>query len=167
MIIRNLRFQVVSTWVWNAIAAFLVMLIVAVAAPGMGLNNEALSDRPALASLPILSEIVAAGLLPVLYSILRKDRLAGVGLNRTNLARSLLLSIPVVLLYLIFIALGLDRFPSVDWAEIHFSNLWGLPLAILAILAYGPLEVFFVTWLIQRTDELFTAGTGRSHRGLS
>ncbi len=153
----NRKFQIVSTWVWNAIAAFLVIMIVAVAAPGVGLNDEALSDKPALAILPILSEIVAAGLLPVQYTFLRKDRPAIYGLSKTNLARSLLLSIPVVLLYLVFIALGLDRFPSIDWAGIHFSNLLGLPLAILAILAYGPLEVFFVIWLIQKTDELFNS----------
>ncbi len=151
------KFQIISTWVWNAIAAFLVIVIVAVAAPGVGLSNEALNDRPALAIIPILSEIVAAGLLPVLFAVLGKDRPANFGLSSKNLARSLLLSIPVVLIYLVFIAFGLDRFPDVNLANIHLTNPWGFLPAILAVLAYGPLEVFFVIWLIQRTDQLFNS----------
>ena len=67
-------FQVITTWIWNGVGAFVVMGIVAALLPvNIATDREALKARPDLALIPIITEIVAAGLLPIVFTLINKD----------------------------------------------------------------------------------------------
>lgn len=94
------------------------------------------------------------GLLPLVISLACRDDPAEYGLTRKGLRESLLLSLLFVgvmfgYAYLTRGALMTDDRPPL---ALGFpANLW---YGILGIIAWGPLEVFFVVWLIANTDRL-------------
>jgi len=161
------RFQVVITWVWSAIGAFVITAFVSsLISANIVANRTVLSEHPDLVIIPILGEIVAVGLLPVLFTILSRDDTVLYGLRARQLGKSLLLSLLVAAVYCVALF-------GTEMSHISLGGLPGLPpspvnllYAILAVFAYGPLEVFFVVWLIHNTDRIFKTEAQIVSRGL-
>ncbi len=160
----NPIFRVVTTWLWFIVGAILVILIILTV---YGINfakaMEILGERRYLA---VYVEIVSVGLLPVVFTLICRDDLMLYGLGRKGLAKSLLLSglFAVVLFGIGFLTrgqlmTGLSPSPHLDFPW----NIWHVTLGVFA---YGPLEVFFVIWLIANTDRIFKSENKIVSRGL-
>jgi hypothetical protein len=153
--------------VWSAIGVLVITAIVSsFLSTNIVANPNVLREHPDLVIIPILGEIVAVGLLPVLFTILNRDDIALYGLGARRLGKSLLLSLLVAAVY--YVALF-----GTEMSHISFGGLPGLSLSplnllysILAVFAYGPLEVFFVVWLIYNTDRIFKTEAQIVSRGL-
>jgi len=109
---------------------------------------ERLYAEPYLAS---YGEIVGVGGLPLLITLLCRDNPSIYGLRREGIAKSLILSLLLVLAYasLLIASKGYPRISHVCFNLNFPYNVW---YALLGVFAYGPLEVFFVVWLIVNTD---------------
>lgn len=151
------KFQVPATWVWNVVGTLAVAVVVAAALPqNIALDRSALTQEPSLALIPILSEILLVGFLPIVFSVLRRDQAAEYGITGKRLFVSLVLSAGVVLAYFAYLSLRAGVLTtSVQLPGLHQPTLGNALLAVLALVAYGPLEVFFVVWLIHNTDRIF------------
>lgn len=167
-VLQSPKFQVIATWVWNGIAAIIVMGLVAVLLPdNIAINRDAMRQQPELALIPIVTEIIAVGLLPIVFSILNKDKAESYGLSRKGLVQSIALSALVLIVYLAAISINAGQVTTgITLSGVHFSKPLNLLFAVLAILAYGPLEVFFVIWLIHNTDRIFNSEAPILSRGL-
>ncbi|WFO74604.1 hypothetical protein J4526_05850 [Desulfurococcaceae archaeon MEX13E-LK6-19] len=107
------------------------------------LNNE-----PYLAS---YAEVVGMGGLPLVFTLFCKDEPQIYGLRREGMLMSLALSLPLIAINILArILYGSPRFESFNLLFPY--NIW---YAFLGVFAYGPLEVFFVIWLIVNTDLVF------------
>ena len=92
-----------ATWLWNFVAVLLISsILLSVLPENMALDPAALKANPALALIPVLTEIVAAGLLPLLFVLVDREKLALYGLQRQGLLKSLALSVLVVLVFFAF-----------------------------------------------------------------
>jgi hypothetical protein len=151
------RFQVPATWIWNVIGTFTIVAILAVALPrNIALDRSALTQQPSLALIPILSEIILVGLLPIVFSILRRDKAAEYGITDKHLPASLALSAGVVLVYFAYLSIRAGHLStSVQLPGLYQLTVGNALFAGLGLVAYGPLEVFFVVWLIHNTDRIF------------
>ncbi len=142
---------VIIVWIWMFLGSIGTIALIAYV-KGVPLVFEQiinmLSNEPYLAS---YGEVVGVGGLPLIITMLCKDGLKMYGLRREKLVRSILLSIPLIaVIFALRITLGDMEFEKFS---LQFPyNIW---YAILGALAYGPLEVFFITWLIVNTDYIF------------
>lgn len=151
------KFQVLTTWGWNVVGTFVVAAVVAIALPqNIALDRTAVIEQPSLALIPIFSEIILVGLLPIVFSMLRREKAAEYGIKGKNLLLSLLLSAAVVLVYFAYLSIQAGHLTtSVQFPGLHQPTIGNTLFAILGLAAYGPLEVFFVVWLIHNTDRIF------------
>ena len=151
------RFQVPATWIWNAFGTFAVAAIVAIALPrNIALDRSAMKQQPSLALIPIFSEIILAGLLPIVFSILRRDKAAEYGITGKGLLVSLVLSAGVVLVYFSYLSIRAGHLTTnLQLPGLHQLMVGNALFASLGLVAYGPLEAFFVVWLIHNTDRIF------------
>jgi len=140
---------VVLVWVWMFFGAIVTELIIGFV-KGWRIDEifERLYIEPYLAS---YVEIVSVGGLPLLITLLYGDSPSTYGLRKEGLIKSLVLSLLLVVVYaLALIALkGPPRLSHVCFNLDYPYNIW---YALLGVFAYGPLEVFFVIWLIVNTD---------------
>jgi len=153
--------QVAATWIWNLLGTFAVAAGIAIFLPhDIALDRSALQQQPSLALIPILSEIILVGLLPIIFSILCKDKPADYGITTKHLLISLALAAGIALIYFAYLSLLAKHLTtSIQLPAFHHVSLGYAILAILGLLAYGPLEVFFVIWLIHNTDRIFKSET--------
>jgi membrane protease YdiL (CAAX protease family) len=161
----NPLFRVMATWLWWFIGAALTGLIILVSqgAPLASVSEVLAGKRVYLA---VYIEIVSVGLLPLLFTWICKDELAQYGLTRQGLAKSLLLSSLFVVVMFGFGYLMTGRLMTDSRPSLHLdfpSNLW---YALLGIIAWGPLEVFFFVWLVDNTDNIFKGRMKRNPWGL-
>ena len=147
---RNKRALIVlAVWLWMFIGSIATIALVA-CIKGVPLNLEGLVDmlnrEPYLAC---YGEVVGVGALPLLISLARGDKLEMYGLRRQGALKSLAFSLSpaaVILVTRVIRGLSLKSF------GLSFPyNIW---YAALSVLAYGPLEAFFVVWLIVNTDAI-------------
>lgn len=92
----SLKFQVLATWLWNSIGAVLVAAIAAGLTGRLGIARDAMRANPTLTWIPIAGEVVAVGLLPVLFALFNRDKLSTYGVQRAGVAASMLWSAAVV-----------------------------------------------------------------------
>jgi hypothetical protein len=151
-ILHDPAFRVISVWLWWFVGAALTVLAI-LAARGVSPADAGavLGEQRHLA---VYIEIVSVGLLPLVISLVCRDDPAEYGLASKGLWQSLLLSLLFVgamfgYAYLTRGALMSDDRPPL--APGFPSNLW---YGLLGILAWGPLEVFFVVWLVRNTENL-------------
>ena len=158
-LLKTPKFQVLATWMWNMIAVLLIsILLTAVLPENTVLDAEALRANPRLVLIPVITEIIAVGMLPVLFTLLNRDSLAVYGIQRQGLWKSLAYAALVVLVFFAVLSILAGQVTtSVYLSAVKISTLWKPLVAILALLAYGPLEVFFVVWLIHNTDRLYNS----------
>jgi hypothetical protein len=164
----NPKFQVTATWMWNLFGTFAVAMGIKVLLPNdITINQSALQQQPSLALIPILSEIVLVGLLPIIFSFLCKDTLADYGITTKRLSVSLALAAGSVLLYFAYLSiLAKHLTTSIQLPAFQHVYLNYAILAVIGLIAYGPLEVFFVVWLIHNTDRIFKSKTKTCSWGL-
>jgi len=157
-----------AVWLWNMVGVLLISsILLAVLPEGSTLNEEALRTHPDLVIYPVLTEIVAVGLLPVLFVLFNREQSATYGLQRAGLGKSLALSMLVVVVYVALLSIQAGQLTTgINLEGIKITSSWKLVLALLAILAYGPLEVFFVVWLIHNTDRLYNSAAKILSAGL-
>ena len=141
---------VLTVWLWLFIGLIFTVLLIAYV-KGVLLNLEQLismlNREPYLAS---YGEVVGVGGLPLLISLIRRDSPEMYGLRRQGLLKSLALSIlPAIAILVARIAYNDLSFEGFGLSFPY--NVW---YAVLGVLAYGPLEVFFVVWLIVNTDNI-------------
>lgn len=158
-------FRVVGTWVWwFAGAALTVLIILAMLGVSPSSASEVLAGERVY--LAVYIEIVSVGLLPLLLTLICRDPVEQYGLTRQGWAKSLLLSALFVAAmfgfgYWMNGRLMTDSRPAL---HLHFPlNVW---YALLGVLAWGPLEVFFFVWLIVNTDKIFRDRPGTHPWGL-
>ena len=151
------RFQVPATWIWNVVGTFAIAGVVVVSLPrNIALDRSALTLQPSLALIPILSEIILVGLLPIVFTILRRDKAAEYGITGKRLIASLVMSAGVVLIYFAYLSIRAGYLTSsIQVPGLHQLTVGNTLFAGLGLVAYGPLEVFFVVWLIHNTDRIF------------
>ena len=147
-------FRVIATWIWFFVgAALTVLIILAIQGVPLASASEVLAGERVY--LAVYIEIVSVGLLPLLFTLICKDELAQYGLARQGLAKSLLLSSLFVVLMFGFGYLMTGRLMTDSRPTLHLGFPWNLWYALLGIIAWGPLEVFFFVWLIVNTDKMF------------
>ena len=144
-------FRVITTWVWFLVGAALVLLIVLAV---YGFDLAVLGEKQYLT---VYIEIVSAGLLPVLFTLICKDYPTQYGLGRKGLAKSLLLSGLCIAAFCVIAFLSPGQLMSVESPDFHLDFPWNLWYAALGVFAWGPLEVFFVMWLVTNTDRIFNS----------
>jgi hypothetical protein len=166
--LANPKLQIMATWIWNMFAVLLISIILQAVLPeNTTLDMDAMRADPRLVFIPVLAQIVAVGLLPLIFVFLNREKLVLYGLQRQGLGKSLAFSALAVLAFFVALALqGGDLISYIKIPAIQITPLWKLGLALLAILAYGPLEVFFVVWLIHNTDRLYNSGAKTFSAGL-
>lgn len=109
--------------------------------------------------------LVGIGALPVLLSLAAHEDCKTYGLGRTGLRGSLVASAAFVAFVLLMAAaFGQARLPSPADAALHFPLT--VVYAALATLAWGPLEVFFVIWLVVNADRFLASRERIVSRGL-
>lgn len=149
----NPLLRVVSTWVWWLLGAGITAVLLTL------LTGNSISDITTVLSeqrhLVVYIEIVSVGLLPLLYTLVCKDDLRRYGFQRHGWVKALLLSLTFVAFmygigYLMNGQIISDSRPSIS-----VESPWNIYYGLLSILAWGPLEVFFVVWLIDNTDAIF------------
>lgn len=150
--------RVIATWMWWFVGAALTVLIILVI-QGVSLTSasEVLAGKKVY--LAVYIEIVSVGLLPLLFTLFCRDELAQYGLARQGLAKSLLLSSLFVVVMFGFGYLMTGRLMTDSRPTLHLVFPWNLLYALLGIIAWGPLEVFFFVWLIVNTDHIFKNST--------
>ena len=150
----NPLFRVIATWVWFFVgAALTVLIILAIQGAQLAEASEVLSEKKAY--LTVYVEIVSVGLLPLLFTLVCRDVPAQYGLARQGLAKSLLLSSLFVVVMFGFGYLMRGRLMTESRPALHLGFPWNLWYALLGIIAWGPLEVFFFVWLVVNTDAIF------------
>ncbi len=166
--LANPKFQVMATWIWNLFSVLLISIILQAVLPeNTTLDIDAFRADPRLVLIPVLAEIVAVGLLPLLFVLLNREKLSLYGLQRQGLWKSLAYSVLAGVAFMVALSLqGGDLSTLLYIPAIQVTPLWKPGLALLAVIAYGPLEVFFVIWLIHNTDRLYNSAAKIFSAGL-
>lgn len=146
-------FRVIATWVWWLVGAALTVLVILIL-QGVPISSatKVLVEKRYLA---VYIEIVSVGLLPIVFSLICRDNFTRYGISRKGLAKSILLSLLFVAVMFSFSYLSRGKLMSDDRPDLYLGFPWNLWYALLGIFAWGPLEVFFVMWLITNTDQIF------------
>ncbi len=151
MICRRRGLLVVAVWFWSFLGVPVVALFIACiegVAPTVNGIMGMLSREPYLAS---YIEFACCGGLPLAVTLLCREDFVIYGLRREGLVKSLLLS-SILAVFKITLRLLSGGFRFVSFNLPFPLNLW---YAFFGVFAYGPLEVFFVVWLIVNTDRIF------------
>lgn len=150
----NPLFRVITTWVWWFVGAALTVLIILVF-QGVQLASASEVLAGERVYLAVYIEIVSVGLLPLLLTLICRDKWAQYGLTRQGLTKSLLLSALFVIVMFGFGYLMTGRWMTDSRPTLDLDFPWNLWYALLGIVAWGPLEVFFFVWLVVNTDNIF------------
>ncbi len=152
-IIHSPVFQVLATWIWVFVGGALTALIILIVL-GIDLASalKVLGNKRYLA---VYIEIVSVGLLPVVFTLIFRNDSTQYGLSRKELAKSLKLSALFTVALFGFALLTRGQLMTGDSPSFHLNFPWNLWYTVLGIFAYGPLEVFFVMWLVTNTDRIF------------
>ena len=156
---------VLVTWacmfIGSALAAF-ALALAGGAPPTLEGVAALLNSRPYLAS---YLEVVGVGALPLAFSLLCRDEPELYGLRREGLTRSLALSVLLAIPWLAPRVAALLR-GGLEYAGFGLTFPYNLWYALLGVFAYGPLEAFFVVWLIVNTDIALGSSKRRISPGL-
>ncbi len=151
--LQNPIVRVIATWVWWLVGAAVTAVAIIL------LTGNSLSNPTAILSeqrhLVVYIEIVSVGLLPVLFTLICKDGLHRYGFQRSGLVKGLLLSVAYVAFMYGIGYLMNGEIMSDSRTAISVASPWNIFYGLLSIFAWGPLEVFFVVWLIDNTDAIF------------
>ena len=145
--------RVISTWIWWLVGAAVTVAVL------IFLTGNRFSNYSVILSehrhLVVYIEMVSVGLLPLLYTIVCKDDLRRYGMQRQGWLKGLVLSLVYVLFMYGVGYLLTGQIMNDSRNPVIVAVPWNIFYGLLSIFAWGPLEVFFVVWLIDNTDAIF------------
>lgn len=148
--LRVHRRRVLITWSWCIVGpAVLAALALALTRGNLSVAGAAYSARPYLSS---FIELTVAGLVPLAWTVLAREPPGSYGLRRHRLIRSLALSAPVVAVVFAIRALSTGRLLDLAPIAVQLPAAAALAYALFGVLVYGPVEAFFVVWLVRNSD---------------
>jgi len=158
-LIRHPWGQVIAVWLWALAGPLLVAaLLVGVFRIDLRTAREWWNGHQYVQA---YLEAVFVGLLPLAIAFASGERLRDYGLHRRGVTFSLLLSLAVAATFWVYLFLTTGEwFSHSDLPAV--AAPWNVWYALLGIVANGPLEVFFVFWLIRRTDQALRRPSGLS-----
>lgn len=137
------------TWVWLYLGGFITALLITyVNGRPLTYSNmhDILYEKPYLVS---YIQAVSVG-LPPLISLACVENLSFYGLRKEGIIKSSALAVtPAAILLISRIIRG-----SIPHTSFNLQFPHNIIYAALSVLAYGPLEAFFVIWLIANTDSI-------------
>jgi len=162
------KFQVITTLFWNFIIGGVIIAILSLGLEiNLELNPDDLQAYPEFAIVIIFLNLIAVGLFPIIYTILDKENASWYGISRIGFERSLILGILIVggyyTLSLLITGQLLGNLYPIEFNTncaisrvrcIRFS-ISGIVYSVIGAITYGPIEVFFVIWLIFKLDRSF------------
>ncbi len=138
-------------WAWMFVGSILSLLVISYVEARVFSMTTALNILALKPYLSVYVEIIAVGILPVVISIFCGDKAYIYGLSRKNLVKSLMLSLLFTVAILSIRVASGSGF-KIKVAGFGLERMLGLLYAVLGIIAYGPLETFFVAWLLVNTE---------------
>jgi membrane protease YdiL (CAAX protease family) len=163
-ILYDPKFRVIFTWIWFIVGPILTILTVI-----LFMGESIAGLRQALSSHPYITtyvEIVGVGLIPAIFTLFDKEKLAAYGLWKKGLVTSLLLSAVVVAVCMGVSLITTGQPVGYSTVDFQISLPWNYFYGILGIFAYGPLEVFFFVWMVNNTDRAMRGTQSMLSRGL-
>ena len=139
--------RVIAVWGWVSAWTIGVMLLSDALGHGFAFSRE----LRAFPWVTLAYALVGIGALPVLLSLAAREDWKTYGLGRSGLRASLAASAGFVAFVLLMaVAFGQAGLPQAADLPLRFPVT--VAYAALATLAWGPLEVFFVVWLVVNAD---------------
>ncbi len=151
--VKIVRKQVILTWIWFlASVAVVILAIFAYNGFDLGLTFELLSTHR---HLTVYIELSSVGLIPLIYTILEKESPSQFGIYRKNLTESLLYAILGSTIF--FLLKWLITGQTVEYEEFWFPLDYPGKLfyGFSGTIVWGPLEVYFFIWLMEKTEYAF------------
>ncbi|TXT54197.1 MAG: conserved membrane protein of unknown function [Candidatus Thorarchaeota archaeon] len=149
---------VVFTWLFFLLGAALVFILILSILFISNTTSTFLGGLQVIQQAPYLLiyvEIASAGLFPLVYSLYKKEPPRVYGIQKKNSVLSIIISISLLMILDVVESLVTGN-PIFSMGESYNLPLgFGVFYAALGLFAYGPLEVFFIFWLIVKTDDLF------------
>lgn len=146
-------FQVTFTWLWFFIGAALTVAVL------LWINGVGFSEAQVVLGqqrhLTAYIEVVSVGLAPVVFAWLNRDNLKELGYQKAGLGRSMLYSLLFVAFMYGVGYLRTGQIMSDSRTPLEVAAPWHIFYGLLGIFAWGPLEVFFFNWLVDKTDQIF------------
>ncbi len=106
-------------------------------------------------------ELVFVGLMPLILIIFFKENLNMYGIGKKGILRSLILGLSLALVYRLISPLISHTGVILDHRSFDLIFPCNLYYTLLGVFAYGPLEAFFVIFLMVNIDILASAMTGK------
>ncbi len=165
-IIENPKFRVIFTWVFFIIGSLLVFLSFFLL---FEFNIEKLTSK--INNEPYLMvyvEFVGVGLIPLCFTIFHENDpfYYGVNFKKKALLQSLLFSLLLTTIFFIVGYLLQGTLMSDTRQSISAPFPLNIYYGIFGIFCWGPLEVFFFTWLIYETDLIYHSKNSLFSNGL-
>jgi hypothetical protein len=149
MTLPNPLVRVSITWLWIVVPSIFLRVCPTIA--------DRLFRPPYFSS---YFEILLAGLIPVLFTILGREKWSQYGLTARGLTKSLVWSLVFVAVAYSYSKLSTGHWISFGTLVSDLSLPAKVSYAFLGIFAYGPLEMFFFIWLVCNTEQIFHGGSG-------
>ncbi len=151
-LVHNPVFQTIATWLWVVLFPLLAIgVVVGILKLDLTAVRRWWGEHHYYQG---YFEAIVAGLLPVLFLWIDKEKPARYGLERKGFIPSLLLSLLLVIAVYVKSFLTAGEWISHSSFNAHLSfpqNAW---YAVWGIAANGPLEVFFFVWLVTKADQI-------------
>ena len=160
-LITNAYFRLFFTLIWFILGAVITIIIILYVFLGGNINTFRSEEQ-----LRIYIEIVSVGLVPILFVILGKDDLEIYGFSKKKIGFSMLLRLIFLILDLLYNFIrsslnGQGQFLSYGTPAYSLRFPDKLVYTILGLLAYGPLEVFFVIFLLINMEKMLHEDTNK------
>jgi hypothetical protein len=106
-------------------------------------------------------ELIFVGLVPLVLMIFFRESPGMYGVQRRGITRSLIMGLSLALVYRLISPLISHTIAVLDYRSFNLVFPGNVYYALLGVFAYGPLEAFFVIYLIVNMDILAAALTGK------
>ena len=162
------KFQVLSAYLWNLlIGAVIFGSLSLVSDINLEMIIDDLHANPSLAIIIMFVNLIGVGLLPIIFTTLNKENMSWYGISKVGLQKSLELGLLIVVGYytisLLLTGQLLGNLYPIEFntncalsrvrcIRFSFSNI---VFSIIGAFSYGPIEVFFVIWVIFKFDQIF------------
>lgn len=161
---HNYLIRVISTWLWMFISPILILSIIFIilSLDIQSLYDIFIEDRYYMTYI----EIISVGLLPLVISFLCKEDPSTYGITKKRARNSIIPSIVFVLVVHLYSFLTNGFISNLRPYNYDLKFPFNILYGVLGVFAYGPLEAFFVIWLIVNTDHLLQSEDTKISSGL-
>jgi membrane protease YdiL (CAAX protease family) len=165
LVLNDPVFRVTTTWLWmfigTALLTLSIMIIsgISISIPELTINYP--DGRTKVEKIINLYyygtciEFVAVGLLPLIFTLICKDKIKIYGICWNGFVKSLSFSILFAMLFYVGPLFAGDNPFQFGQLNLYLNFPWNFLFVMTVIIIFGPLEMFFVIWLITNTDRIF------------